>query len=72
MACGSASRHVSGNATSVSLNLLTEEPRVTNPSGNAGEPGRDSPLRRGVIMSCAATAIYKMNGCQQPGWCVLK
>lgn len=21
-------------------------------------------------MSCAATAIYKMNGCQQPSWCV--
>jgi len=38
--------------------------------GNAREKGRDSPLRRAVIMSRAATAIYKMNGCHQPGWCV--
>lgn len=38
--------------------------------GNAREKGRDSPLRRGAIMSCAATAIYKMNGCQQLSWCV--
>lgn len=38
--------------------------------GNAGEKGRDSPLRRGVLMSRAATAIYKVSGCQQPGWCI--
>lgn len=37
--------------------------------GNAGEKGRFS-FEEGVIMSCAATAIYEMNGCQQPGWCV--
>lgn len=74
MRCGSAPWHISGNAGLVNLNLLqtslTEESRVINPSVAMPEKRADSPLRRGAIMSCAATAIYKMNGCQQPSWSV--